>query len=142
MRQFIISTTYVCILQLPKCLILTILQCDDFPPPNGAFLELLVFCFVLCSVSLTTVARSPAGGDFTVEIASNRAKTTLSYNGRDTTDWPDGADHPDDYVSHLHFCIPLLCVEFPIVEQNVPSCITSPNSMLTHSLTLPKLTPP
>lgn len=40
----------------------------------------------------------PAGGSFTVEIASNRAKTTLSYNGRDTSDWPDGEVYPEDYV--------------------------------------------
>jgi len=59
--------------------------CDDFPPPDGQFLEL------------------PAGQDFTVEIAANRAKTTLSYNGRDISDWPDGEDHPDDYVSHYIF---------------------------------------
>jgi len=64
-------------------------NCDEFPPAEGDFLEL------------------PAGGDFTVEIASNQAKTTLSYNGRDATDWPDGNTYPEDY--------------------NVPSCITSPN---------------
>ncbi|PPQ91790.1 hypothetical protein CVT25_000435 [Psilocybe cyanescens] len=63
--------------------------CDQYPPADGDFLEL------------------PAGGSFTVEIASNRAKTTLSYNGRDTSEWPDGATYPEDY--------------------NVPSCITSPN---------------
>ncbi|KAF9009666.1 hypothetical protein BDQ17DRAFT_1406668 [Cyathus striatus] len=63
--------------------------CDNFPPADGDFLEL------------------PAGGDFTVEIASNRAKTTLSYNGIYTSDWPDGSTYPEDY--------------------NVPSCITSPN---------------
>ncbi|KAH9483545.1 hypothetical protein JR316_0003015 [Psilocybe cubensis] len=40
---------------------------------------------------------SPAGGSFTVEIASNRAKTTLAYNGRDTSEWPDGATYPEDY---------------------------------------------
>lgn len=34
-----------------------------------------------------------------MEIASNRAKTTLAYNGQYVTDWPDGAVHPDNYVS-------------------------------------------
>ncbi|EEB88604.1 hypothetical protein MPER_13483, partial [Moniliophthora perniciosa FA553] len=46
-------------------------KCDEFPPPPGEFLEL------------------PAGGSFIVEIAANRAKTTLSYGGRDTTAWGD-----------------------------------------------------
>ncbi|KAF9555468.1 hypothetical protein CPC08DRAFT_712012, partial [Agrocybe pediades] len=64
-------------------------RCDQFPPADGDFLDL------------------PAGGQFTVEIASNRAKTTLSYNGRDASDWPDGNTYPEDY--------------------NVPTCITSPN---------------
>ncbi|PFH53538.1 hypothetical protein AMATHDRAFT_137173 [Amanita thiersii Skay4041] len=64
-------------------------NCDNFPPAEGDFLEL------------------PAGGQFTVEIASNRAKTTLSYNGRDATDWPDGGKYPDDL--------------------NNPGCIITPN---------------
>jgi hypothetical protein len=38
-------------------------QCDRYPPAPGKFIDL------------------PAGGSFTVEIASNRAKTSLSYNG-------------------------------------------------------------
>ncbi|RDB19405.1 hypothetical protein Hypma_013600 [Hypsizygus marmoreus] len=63
--------------------------CDNFPPKAGDFLEL------------------PAGGNFTIEIASNRAKTSLSYNGRDTSAWPDGETYPEDY--------------------NVPGCISSPN---------------
>ncbi|THU92255.1 hypothetical protein K435DRAFT_672441 [Dendrothele bispora CBS 962.96] len=63
--------------------------CDEYPPAEGDFLEI------------------PAGGSFTVEIASNRAKTTLSYNGQYTSDWPDGGNYPDDY--------------------NVDTCITSPN---------------
>ena len=46
------------------------------------------------SVSLYTSFR-PAGGSFTVEIASNQAKTTESYGGRDTSAWPDGANHPE-----------------------------------------------
>lgn len=54
-------------------------QCDEFPPAPGEFLEI------------------PAGGSFTVEIASNRAFTTLSYNSKYTSQWPDGAYHPDGY---------------------------------------------
>ncbi|KAF9464509.1 hypothetical protein BDZ94DRAFT_1255898, partial [Collybia nuda] len=64
-------------------------KCDNFPPDEGDFLEL------------------PAGGDFTVEISANRATTSLSYNGKYATDWPDGKTYPEDY--------------------NVPSCITTPN---------------
>ncbi|KAF9446568.1 hypothetical protein P691DRAFT_733026 [Macrolepiota fuliginosa MF-IS2] len=72
-------------------------KCDEFPPAPGDFLDL------------------PAGGQFQVEIASNRAKTTLSYSGRDISDWPDGAHYPDNY--------------------NVPTCITSPN-MHTQNQTM------
>ncbi|KAJ7718950.1 hypothetical protein DFH07DRAFT_859755 [Mycena maculata] len=61
----------------------------QFPPADGEFLEL------------------PAGGSFTVEIASNRGKTSFSFNGAYTSEWPDGNTYPEDY--------------------NVPTCITSPN---------------
>ncbi|KAF2682968.1 hypothetical protein K458DRAFT_419212 [Lentithecium fluviatile CBS 122367] len=55
--------------------------CDAAPPPAGEFLEL------------------PANGQFTVELAHNRALTTLSYNGKYATAWPDGESHPDDWNS-------------------------------------------
>jgi len=64
-------------------------NCDEYPPADGDFLEL------------------PASGSVTVEIASNRAETTFSYNGSETSEWPDGGTYPEDY--------------------NVPTCITSPN---------------
>ena len=53
--------------------------CDKVPPPNGESLAL------------------PAGGEFTVELAHNRAQTTLSYNGAYVSDWPDGKQHDDDW---------------------------------------------
>ncbi|KDQ08700.1 hypothetical protein BOTBODRAFT_165628 [Botryobasidium botryosum FD-172 SS1] len=53
--------------------------CDNFPPAAGDFLDL------------------PAGGSFTVEMATNRAFTTLSYGGQYTSAWPDGANYPDNY---------------------------------------------
>jgi hypothetical protein len=53
--------------------------CDAVPPKAGEFLEV------------------PANGEFTVELAHNRAFTTLSYNGRLITDWPDGKEHPEDW---------------------------------------------
>jgi hypothetical protein len=55
--------------------------CDAFPPDEGDFLHL------------------PAGGQFTVELAHNRAFTTLSYDGTNMSDWPDGQDHPDTWAA-------------------------------------------
>ena len=54
--------------------------CTKKPPPAGEFLEI------------------PAGKDFTVELAHNRAFTSLSYGGKFVTDWPDGQVHPEDYA--------------------------------------------
>jgi len=53
--------------------------CDRAPPAPGVFLDL------------------PAGGSFTVELAHNRAQTTLSYDGQFTSQWPDGNEHPEDW---------------------------------------------
>lgn len=50
------------------------------PPKAGEFLEL------------------PAGKSVTVELAHNRAHTTLSYGGQYATDWPDGQNHTEPYV--------------------------------------------
>ncbi|KAH8652406.1 hypothetical protein BX600DRAFT_93495 [Xylariales sp. PMI_506] len=55
--------------------------CDQFPPADGDSLAL------------------PAGGSFTVELAINRAFTTLSYDGEFTSEWPDGLEHPEDWHS-------------------------------------------
>lgn len=55
--------------------------CDAYPPTDDASLAL------------------PAGGSFTVELAVNRAFTTLSYDGEFTTEWPDGGTHPEDWQS-------------------------------------------
>lgn len=54
--------------------------CDTAPPKNDDILEL------------------PAGGEFTVELAHNRAMTTLSYDGKFTSAWPDGKDHDDNWA--------------------------------------------
>jgi len=37
----------------------------------------------------------PAGGHFTVEMAGNKAFTTLSYNGTLAKTYGDGEDHPE-----------------------------------------------
>lgn len=53
--------------------------CDRIPPPEGVFLDI------------------PAGGSFTVELANNQAFSHLSYDGKFTSQWPDGGDHPADF---------------------------------------------
>ena len=62
-------------------------SCDQFPPPAGEMVEL------------------PAGGSFTVELAHNRAQTTLSYDGAYTSEWPDGQQHPEDWSGPDGGCI-------------------------------------
>ncbi|KAF8074005.1 hypothetical protein FPV67DRAFT_1480188 [Lyophyllum atratum] len=69
-------------------------NCDQFPPAPGDFLEL------------------PANGEFTVELAMNRAFTTFSFNGENVAIFADGQDHPG-----LGFTPP----------GEVPSCIVEPN---------------
>jgi len=69
-------------------------KCDEFPPPPGVFLEL------------------PAGGTFTVELAVNRAFTTLSFEGTVVGEFGNGQDRPE------------LGVIGPGEE---PQCITEPN---------------
>lgn len=62
--------------------------------------------------SLTSHTSRPAGGNFTVEIAVNRAFTTLSYDGQNTNVFGDGQAHEG-------------LGEEPLSEQQ---CITEPNS--------------
>lgn len=75
--------------------------CDAAPPVDGDILEL------------------PAGGKFTVELAHNRAHTTLSYGGEKATDWPDGKDHPEDWAG----------------PGNPPGCIQDDGAMHTNNET-------
>ena len=53
--------------------------CDQAPPPAGEFLNI------------------PSGGHFMVEHADNQAFTTLSYDGSEVSNWPDGGKHPADW---------------------------------------------
>jgi len=69
-------------------------NCDQFPPAPGDFLEL------------------PANGEFTVELAINRAFTSLSYGGSFVNTFGDGQDHAG--------------LGFTAAGQ-VPSCIVEPN---------------
>ncbi|KAF7592268.1 hypothetical protein BBP40_000470 [Aspergillus hancockii] len=73
--------------------------CDKFPPAQGDFLEL------------------PANGNFTVELAHNRAQTTLSYGGQYASEWPDGKDHPSDWSG----------------PGNPPDCIQDDGAMHTNN---------
>ncbi|KAF2704689.1 hypothetical protein K504DRAFT_460956 [Pleomassaria siparia CBS 279.74] len=61
--------------------------CDAAPPAAGDFLSI------------------PANGEFTVELAHNRAVTTLSYDGTQATDWPDGQQHPEDWDAGEGKCL-------------------------------------
>ncbi|KAL4066487.1 hypothetical protein V8B97DRAFT_1980295 [Scleroderma yunnanense] len=71
--------------------------CDEFPPAEGDFLEL------------------PAGRSFTVEIATNRAFTSLSYNGEFSTEWLDGQNHTGSVETLLDAAL------------SPEGCITDPN---------------
>ncbi|KZV96582.1 hypothetical protein EXIGLDRAFT_833539 [Exidia glandulosa HHB12029] len=75
-------------------------KCRQYPPPAGEFLSI------------------PSGGNFTVEIAANRAFTTLSYNGGKATDWPDGKVHPTNWSTN---------VNDPNYPPTSSGCISSPN---------------
>ncbi|KAH7082657.1 hypothetical protein BKA63DRAFT_403887 [Paraphoma chrysanthemicola] len=67
--------------------------CDKVPPKAGEFLEL------------------PANGNVTVELAHNRAFTTLSYKGDLVTDWPDGKTHPEDWNGFNTDGTPAVCLK-------------------------------
>lgn len=59
----------------------------------------------------------PAGGSFTVEIATNRAFTSLSYDGYYATDWLDGQNHTGSTDTLFDAVL------------SPEGCITDPNSM-------------
>ena len=75
-------------------------------------------CFIINPcwlLSLNTfLSFRPANGEFTVELAVNRAFTTFSYNGVNVANFGDGSDHK----------------EFDAWRKagNMTTCITEPNS--------------
>ncbi|KAF8161583.1 hypothetical protein B0H34DRAFT_841179 [Crassisporium funariophilum] len=71
-------------------------KCDEFPPAAGDFLEL------------------PVDGEFTVELAVNRAFTTYSFGGMNVAQFGDGEDHPQLGVS-------------PDGKDSTTGCIVNPN---------------
>jgi len=54
-------------------------------------------------MSLICFFSRPAGGTFTVELATNRGKTSLSFGGKYMSDWPDGNTYPENYVRSIPF---------------------------------------
>ena len=63
----------------------------NFHPTTATSLN----CEPQSSEMLDLTPSSPANGEFTVELATNRAFTTLSYNGRNTARFGDGDDHDE-----------------------------------------------
>ena len=62
---------------------------------------------------LTFLSIRPAGGTFTVEIADNRAQTSLSYNGKYTSAWANGKNYPDTLVRCILFVVLATQVDLP-----------------------------
>ncbi|KAF5361158.1 hypothetical protein D9758_009090 [Tetrapyrgos nigripes] len=73
-------------------------QCDQFPPAPGDFLDL------------------PANGEFTIEFATNRAFTTLSYDGKQANTFPGPLQNglQDDQLGVAQ-------------DGQEPQCISDPN---------------
>ncbi|KAH8925420.1 hypothetical protein BT69DRAFT_1348752 [Atractiella rhizophila] len=61
--------------------------CDEYPPPEGEYLEI------------------PANGSFTVEMAVNRAFTTLSYGGSNAGEYVNGKTDPSTWKRSDEGCI-------------------------------------
>lgn len=74
-------------------------RCDKNPPSGNDSLAL------------------PAGGQFTVELAHNQAQTSLSFEGRFASDWPDGKSHPENWSG----------------PGNPPECIEDDGAMHAHN---------
>ncbi|KZV85461.1 hypothetical protein EXIGLDRAFT_841482 [Exidia glandulosa HHB12029] len=92
-------------------------KCKDFPPPDGEFLEL------------------PAGGYATLELAGNKAATSINMGVRNLTEWGDGEGmSASSHFSKLHpRIIDRACAEHPELEHRVAlndslsNCVGEPN---------------
>jgi hypothetical protein len=75
-------------------------KCINYPPPEGEFLDL------------------PAGGSTTVEIAHNKAFTTMNYDkiGNKTSNWADGLPHPELESSKVANRVTGPCVHVPNIH--------------------------
>ncbi|KIM49751.1 hypothetical protein M413DRAFT_59720 [Hebeloma cylindrosporum] len=97
--------------------------CDNFPPADGDHIDL------------------PAGGTFSVEIGSNRAKTSLSYGGRDMSDWPDGNHYPEDYVLSFNIFTPRYHLIFAAVHAQNRSRAAGTAFAISYQSDIKKVTP-
>lgn len=70
--------------------------------------------YLLFTILTISICCRPANGAFTVELAMNRAFTSLSFNGEFVATFGDGKDHPG--------------LGNPPPNGGVPPCITEPNS--------------
>ncbi|KAH0831896.1 hypothetical protein J3R83DRAFT_12777 [Lanmaoa asiatica] len=99
--------------------------CDELPPAPGDFLEL------------------PAGGNFTVELAENRAFTSLNPDAV-LTDWGDGKDHSDPYSVNNLGGYPLSdshCLSTPNLHTQNESMAAGTAFAIAYESELSKVTP-
>ncbi|KAI9460394.1 hypothetical protein HD554DRAFT_2133492 [Boletus coccyginus] len=99
--------------------------CDKYPPEEGVFLEL------------------PAGGSFTMEMADNRACTSLNADAI-LTPWGDGMNHPDDYsITNLGgFKItPSGCIDSPNLHAQNESMASGTAFAIAYESEIDKVTP-
>ena len=69
------------------------------PIPSSAWglFGVVRFLSNLSSEESLSVLPRPAGQNVTVEIGTSRAVTSLSYDGKFTSEWLDGNSYPEDY---------------------------------------------
>ncbi|KAK0504454.1 hypothetical protein EDD18DRAFT_1133865 [Armillaria luteobubalina] len=91
--------------------------CDEFPPAEGDFLEL------------------PVNGQFTVELAVNRAFTTLSYNGAGINDFGDGQAHPEFYRQRTE------CISSPNIHTQNESMAAGTAFAISYNSDIADVTP-
>ncbi|KAJ6460359.1 hypothetical protein C8R47DRAFT_1242837 [Mycena vitilis] len=111
--------------------------CDEFPPAEGVFLEL------------------PANGEFTVELATNRAFTSLSYDGTQartldllrylstlltrslTGTFPGGQDH----INYTEFRKGVDCITSPNLHTKSESMAAGTAFAISYESDISQVTP-
>ncbi|KAH8824929.1 hypothetical protein DL96DRAFT_1611296 [Flagelloscypha sp. PMI_526] len=96
--------------------------CDEFPPDDGVFLEL------------------PANGQFTVELATNRAFTTLAYDkgGKDAKIFGHGSDTIDEGQRQPDGSMP--CITFPNIHTQNESMAAGTSFAISYNSELSQVT--
>ncbi|KAL1745010.1 hypothetical protein HDZ31DRAFT_37401 [Schizophyllum fasciatum] len=92
-------------------------NCDQFPPADGDFLDL------------------PANGHFTIEHATDRAFTSLSYNGSMAGVYIDGKDHLDGFDGAGE------CITDPNIHAQNESMAAGTAFAISYQSDLAKVTP-